>query len=75
MNKNGAFFNALVSVGIFVFFGITQAKTELYLIDVHGISELRLIEKGYGERRLLNASLPEDGVNFYCKELETQNSL
>ena len=46
MNKNGAFFNALVSFGIFVFFGITQAKTELYLIDVRGLSEQRFIDKG-----------------------------
>lgn len=34
-----------------------------YLVNVRGISEQRLIEKGFGERRLMNASAPEDGVN------------
>lgn len=34
-----------------------------YLIKVHGISEQRLIEKGFGEKRLLNSEHPEDGVN------------
>lgn len=34
-----------------------------YLIEVHGISEQRLIEKGFGEKRLLNPAHPEDGVN------------
>jgi outer membrane protein OmpA-like peptidoglycan-associated protein len=34
-----------------------------YLIEVHGISEQRLIEKGFGEKRLLNPDDPEDGVN------------
>ena len=34
-----------------------------YLVQVHGISERRLIEKGFGESRLLNTSSPDDGVN------------
>jgi outer membrane protein OmpA-like peptidoglycan-associated protein len=34
-----------------------------YLIDAHGITEERLIEKGFGEKRLLNPGYPEDGVN------------
>lgn len=34
-----------------------------YLVDVRSISERRLIEKGFGESRLLNVSVPEDGVN------------
>lgn len=34
-----------------------------YLIGMHGVSEQRLIEKGFGERRLLNPASPEDGVN------------
>lgn len=34
-----------------------------YLVQVHGISERRLIEKGFGESRLLNPSLPDDGIN------------
>lgn len=34
-----------------------------YLTEVHGISEQRLIEKGFGEKRLLNPNNPEDGVN------------
>lgn len=34
-----------------------------YLIEVHGISEQRLIEKGFGEKRLLTPEHPEDGVN------------
>ncbi len=34
-----------------------------YLVQVHGISEKRLIEKGFGEARLLNPSVPNDGAN------------
>jgi outer membrane protein OmpA-like peptidoglycan-associated protein len=34
-----------------------------YLTQTHGISEQRLIEKGFGEKRLLDPNYPEDGVN------------
>jgi outer membrane protein OmpA-like peptidoglycan-associated protein len=34
-----------------------------YLIAQRGISEGRLIEKGFGEKRLLNPDQPTDGVN------------
>jgi hypothetical protein len=39
------------------------ASVKQYLSEVHGISEQRLIEKGFGERRLLDPDFPEDGVN------------
>jgi outer membrane protein OmpA-like peptidoglycan-associated protein len=34
-----------------------------YLTYKHGISEQRLVEKGFGEKRLLNSNFPDDGVN------------
>jgi outer membrane protein OmpA-like peptidoglycan-associated protein len=34
-----------------------------YLIEVHSISDQRLVEKGFGEKRLLDKDQPEDGVN------------
>ena len=34
-----------------------------YLINVRGIPEQRLIEKGFGEKRLLDPEHPDDGVN------------
>lgn len=34
-----------------------------YLVNVRGISEQRLVEKGFGERRLLNPDNPDAGVN------------
>ena len=34
-----------------------------YLVNVRGISEQRLVEKGFGEKRLLNRDNPDAGVN------------
>jgi outer membrane protein OmpA-like peptidoglycan-associated protein len=34
-----------------------------YLVNVRGISEQRLVERGFGERRLLNPGNPDAGVN------------
>ena len=34
-----------------------------YLINTRGIAEQRLIEKGFGEKRLLDSANPNDGVN------------
>lgn len=34
-----------------------------YLVNVRGISEQRLVEKGFGEKRLLNPDNPNAGVN------------
>ena len=34
-----------------------------YLVNTRGIAEQRLIEKGFGEKRLLDSANPDDGVN------------